>query len=136
MNLRKATRADELFMFVYKNYPETRQYALETMDGIDSLVHAAFWDAHWPEFQMIFLDDPSEPVGAVRIKSDGEIAIWIDRAHWGRGIATFILDKVAEPGKSWARIGAFNIPSMRAFIKAGFAPTCFVSAENYYTFKI
>jgi len=122
MLLRMATKKDEAYMYALKNDPITRLYALATDKEIPAFIHAAFWADHYTEFLMIYLDDPDAPIGAVRTKRDGEVAIWIDAKHRGHGIGPFILEKVGKAGVTWAKIAIANVSSMRAFIKAGFAP--------------
>lgn len=135
MNLRKARTKEEIDMislFEWKNYEETRAFAIKSKRKIKWEDHENFFLDHVDEFEMIYLHDAEAPIGAVRIEGD-EISIWIDRSARRKGIATFILEKVSEVDKSWAKIKIDNIASLRAFINAGFKP---IELRNdYYIFR-
>ena len=126
MQLRKMTMQDADKMLEWKNYPETRQYAIVTHDEIKKEDHYKWLEQNLQYFQVI-----GDQMGAVRIQ-DGEISVWIDREHWSKGIAAYVLEQVCEIGMT-ARIVAGNVASMRAFIRAGFEPVSYY--ENYYIFK-
>jgi RimJ/RimL family protein N-acetyltransferase len=60
-----------------------------------------------------------------RFRSDGrlEVTYWVDRAHWGKGIASaalrILLDETAER-PVYARAASDNLGSLRVLEKAGF----------------
>lgn len=127
----RATRAgdlDELFR-LRQDDTAIRMAAFTADDMAD---RAAF-DTRWARL----LADPS--VRLVTVRADGEIvgdaarwtdpddgpmvAYWIDRAHWGRGIATralrLFLD--TEPRPMRARAAVDNAGSVAVLRKLGFA---------------
>lgn len=62
-------------------------------------------------------------IGSYRIDDEREVTYWIDRAHWGRGIASaalqLLLAEVAER-PMYARAASDNAGSLRVLEKAGF----------------
>lgn len=77
--------------------------------------------------RIILLD--AEPVGFINcFKADGldTVGYWIDRAHWGRGIATralaLMLD-VFEPRPLHAQVAEGNAGSLKILKRAGFEIT-------------
>jgi RimJ/RimL family protein N-acetyltransferase len=126
----RATRAadlDELFRF-RQDAEAVRMAAFVAGDPSD---RAAF-DAHWRKL----LGDPGKIVRTVRadgrivgdlgVWRDGEVQLlgyWIDRAEWGRGIATravrLLLDTVERPLRS--HVAADNAASRAVLEKLGFA---------------
>ncbi len=127
----RATRAadlDELFRF-RTDHEANRMAAFVAKDPTD---RAAF-DAHWARL----LADPAKVLRTVRadgrivgdlgVWRDGELQFlgyWIDRAEWGRGIATravrLLLDTLAErPLRS--HVAADNAASRAVLEKLGFA---------------
>ena len=132
MILRKMTMTDADKMLEWKNYSETRQFAIVAKEEIKKEDHLAWLKDNIQYFQVIELSvETGEPCGAVRIK-DNEISIWIDRKFWGKGVASYILDEVSEVGMT-AKIVEGNVGSMRAFIKADFKPISY--HKNYYIFQ-
>lgn len=149
MILRPMTMADADKMLEWKNYPETRQFAIASHDEIKKEDHYKWLENNLQYFQIIYSSgymgvkrgDPIPPdfisgeiitiYGAIRIQ-DNEISIWIDRKFRDEGIATDIIEYVSQKGMI-AKIVEGNIASMKAFIRAGFEP---VSYQNdYYVFK-
>lgn len=124
------TMADADKMLEWKNYPETRQFAIKSDLMILREDHLKWLEQHVQEFKVI-VSETKNPVGAVRVH-EKEISIWIDRNYWGKGIATKTINTVAEKGH-WARIVDGNVGSFRAFTKAGFYPV--FHAENYYILR-
>lgn len=141
MKLRSLTMADADKLLELKNYKETRQFAIASHAEIKSEDHYKWLQENLQYFQAIV--DGEKMVGAIRIENE-VISIWIDRDFWKRGIATYILQHVAKRGQM-AFIVCDNIASMRAFIRAGFEPTEYVSEKRkdewseltpaYYIFK-
>jgi|SRR5579885_1362921 len=58
-----------------------------------------------------------------RVDGQAEVTYWIDRAHWGKGIATaalqMLLAEIAER-PLYARAASDNLGSLRVLEKAGF----------------
>ena len=62
-------------------------------------------------------------IGSFRIDDELEVTYWVDRAHWGKGIATAALrillaDTAERP--VYARAASDNVGSLRVLEKAGF----------------
>jgi len=131
MNLRPMIMADADFLLALKNYPETRQFAIITHDEIKKEDHLKYLEQNLQHFQIIESGSEMIKYGAIRIQYN-DISIWIARELWGKGIATWILEKVSEKGMT-AKIVNSNIASMRAFINAGFKPVSY--QRNYYIFQ-
>lgn len=119
-------------MFEWKNYPETRQFAIVSHEEIAWKDHLEYFEKNIGYFTLV--TNSAYDIGAIRVK-DGEISIWIDRQFWGQGWATKIIQyatRFTGTGKFTAKIVDGNIGSMRAFISAGFKP---IKRENgYYIF--
>ena len=131
------TMADADKMLEWKNYPETRKFAIASHALIKKADHYKWLEKNIQHFQIIEGIE-KEKMGAVRIENQ-EISIWIDNEYWGKGIASFVLEMIYED-EMFAKIVDGNIASMRAFIKAGFKPytyniTNYRLNSNYYIFK-
>ena len=62
-------------------------------------------------------------IGSFRIDDQPEVTYWVDRTHWGKGIASAALQIVlAETAERpvYARAASDNIASLRVLEKAGF----------------
>ena len=121
--------SDADFMLELKNYPETRQFALISHDEISKENHYKWLPNNLQYFQVLY--SQNHLYGAVRIQ-DNEVSIWINKEYWGKGMASFVLEKVSKKGM-WAKIVPDNISSIRAFINAGFRPVSFNG--KYYIFQ-
>jgi hypothetical protein len=121
------TMADADKMLEWKNYCETRAYAIISQEEISKEAHYAWLEKNLQFFQVI---QDVDMLGAIRIVDD-EISIWIDREHRKKGVAKYIIDKVSYPGMT-AKIANGNVYSFRAFLSAGFRPTRY-SEDGYYT---
>jgi len=149
MTLRPMTMADADLMLEWKNYHETKKFSiLLHHEDIKKEDHYLWLSFHLPYFQIINASVVTKvdingatgitgPAGAIRIQ-DNEISIWVDRNFRGHQIASKALKLVATEGMI-AKIVDGNIPSMRAFINAGFKPIEYVNnsdyRNNYYIFK-
>lgn len=133
MKLRPMTMADADKMLEWKNYPETREFAIVSHLEITRENHLSWLSNHIDQFQTI--QGSNNTIGAIRIV-DNEISIWIDRHFRGSGIASFIIEEVSKPGMI-AKIVPGNIASMRAFINAGYKPISFhyEQPQPYIIFK-
>ena len=128
MKLRPMTMQDAGKMLEWKNYPETRKFAITSHRKISKKNHMAWLPKNIRYFKV--LDWEGIAVGAVRVQNR-EISIWIDRAVWGFGIATEVIKRISKKGYR-AKIVEGNVGSMRAFIKAGYLPKEF--KDDYYVF--
>jgi len=131
------TMDDAEKMLEWKNYPETREFAIKSHDEIKLEDHLKWLEDNSHYFQIIEFNPSSDffkPLigGAIRVQ-DGEISIWIDRAFRRHGAATKAIKIVAESGMT-AKIVDGNVGSLRAFIKAGFLPIEHI--DNYYLMKL
>ena len=104
-----------------------------TMAAYPSKDRASF-DEHWAKI----LRDEAAVARAVEVdgvvvgnigswEQDGqrEVGYWIDRAHWGRGIATAALAALVDelPGRPLhAHVVTTNVGSIRVLEKCGFRP--------------
>lgn len=129
MTLRPMTMDDADFMLELKNDPQTRKFAIVSHDEIKKEDHYKWLENNLQYFQII--ESIYGRTGAVRIQ-DNEISIWVDEQFRGQGVATYILEMVAEL-KMTAKIVEGNISSMKCFIRAGFEPIDY--KENYYIFQ-
>lgn len=131
ITLRQIHDSDLPVFFRHTNDPEALLMAAFTAK--DPADRAAF-DAHWERIR-------ASDVVARTVLADGdvvgnaavygepgerEVTYWIDRAYWGRGIATaalrVLLDEVRER-PLYARAAADNAGSRRVLEKCGFRVT-------------
>jgi RimJ/RimL family protein N-acetyltransferase len=62
-------------------------------------------------------------IGSFRIDDQREVTYWVDRAHWGKGIATAALEILLTETPErpvYARAASDNAASLRVLEKAGF----------------
>jgi RimJ/RimL family protein N-acetyltransferase len=129
VGLRPVTDADLDTLFAQMSDPESvRMAAFTAPDPSD---RSAF-DAHMERV----LSSPSNLHRAVEcdgvlvgsiasfvVEGDTEVTYWIDRAHWGRGIATRALGLLLElvPVRPvFARAASDNLGSLRVLSRCGF----------------
>ena len=129
MKLRPMIMADADKMLEWKNYGETRQFAIATHNNIQREDHLYWLVNHILEFQVILEDD--QVAGAIRIDKE-EVSVWIDREFRGRNLASHAVSAVSKKDFK-AKIVAGNIASMRCFIKCGYYPVEFHG--SYYVFQ-
>ena len=129
--LREVHDSDLPVFFRQMNDPEAlRMAAFTPKDPAD---RDAF-DAHWKRIRAsedvlrtVLVD--GDVVGSAAVygePGEREVTYWIDRTHWGRGIATAALRKlVAEVPERplYARAAADNTGSLRVLSKCGFRVT-------------
>jgi len=127
MYLRPMNMDDASFMLELKNYPETRQFAIQSHDEIKLEDHLKWLEKNIQFFQVI-VNDYKNPVGAIRIQ-DKEVSIWIHQAYRNRMYASLTLKENTGAGMI-AKIVNGNVGSFRAFVRAGFKPVDY--KENYY----
>ncbi|WP_046498467.1 GNAT family N-acetyltransferase [Streptomyces odonnellii] len=129
VGLREVRESDLPLFFVMEQDPEARRMAAFTAE--DPTDRTRF-DAHWARIlasaetvnRTVLAD--GEVAGHAAVygpPGEREVTYWIDRAHWGRGIATAalraLLDLVPERPLG-ARAAADNAGSLRALAKCGF----------------
>ena len=59
------------------------------------------------------------------VEGDAEVTYWIDRRHWGKGVATRALELLLELQTArplYGRAASDNLGSLRVLAKAGFVP--------------
>jgi RimJ/RimL family protein N-acetyltransferase len=126
LRLREVEPGDLPLFFVHQQDPGAAALA-----AFPSRDHAAF-DAHWAKT----LADPANLVRTVVVDDvvagnvcsfmrDGlrEVGYWIDRAFWGRGVATAALAaylRLEQTRPLHAGVATHNAPSLRVLQKCGF----------------
>jgi RimJ/RimL family protein N-acetyltransferase len=78
-------------------------------------------------------------VGSFEFEGRREVGYWIDRASWGRGVATralaaFLSEETVRP--LFAGVVPHNAGSMRVLEKSGFERTGDISADGHVIFKL
>lgn len=129
--LRRVHDSDLPVFFRQMNDPESLEMAAFTPK--DPTDRDAF-DAHWQTMRAssdvlrTILAD-GDVVGSAAVygrPGEREVTYWVDRAYWGRGIATealsALLSEVPER-PLFARAAADNAGSLRVLAKCGFRPT-------------
>ncbi len=126
MTLRPMTMQDADKMLEWKNYPETRAFAIASGAEIKKEDHYKWLEKNIQHFQVMedHFKNRGGRIGALRIQ-DNEISIWVDKEFWNLDYASRAINMVAEIGMT-AKIVVNNIRSIRAFINAGFKPVDFV----------
>jgi RimJ/RimL family protein N-acetyltransferase len=123
------TMADADKMLEWKNYPETRKFAIVSHEEIKREDHLKWLEKNLKYFQII--DSSMDVMGAVRVQNN-EVSIWVDRKYRGKGVAVWAVSRVSKPGMT-AKIVEGNVASMRVFIKCGYLPIEHI--DNYYIFQ-
>lgn len=119
-------------MLEWKNYPETRQFALISHDEISFEDHVQWLEKNIQYFQVIMIN--GQLAGAIRIY-EHEISIWVDRTFWGHGVATQVIIMASYPNLT-AKIVPANIASLKAFLKAKYRLITYVKDPiPYYILK-
>ncbi|GGT34874.1 N-acetyltransferase [Streptomyces kurssanovii] len=129
--LREVQDSDLPVFFRHMSDPESNRMAAFTSE--DPTDRAAF-DAHWARIRasdavIRTIVAEGEVVGHTAVygpPEEREVTYVIDRAHWGRGIATLALRALLEavPARPLhARAAADNAGSLRVLRKCGFVVT-------------
>ncbi|MFI8004226.1 GNAT family N-acetyltransferase [Streptomyces sp. NPDC086010] len=132
VTLREVRDGDLPLFFGFMSDPEAvRMAAFTSADPSDR----AMFDSHWQRIRaadtviMRTVLADGAVVGSAGVygpPDEREVTFWIDRAHWGRGLATAalraLLDAVPERPLR-ARASADNAGSLRVLQKCGFAVT-------------
>ncbi|PVD07893.1 GNAT family N-acetyltransferase [Streptomyces sp. CS147] len=133
VSLRAVEDADLPLFFAWMSDPDaTRVAAFTPKDPTD---RAAF-DAHWARIRsgsggVVMRTAVADGVvvghvGAYGEVGDRQVTYWIDRAHWGRGLATAALRAFLDETPTrplHARAAADNLGSRRVLEKCGFVVT-------------
>ncbi|MEU5636989.1 GNAT family N-acetyltransferase [Streptomyces rishiriensis] len=129
--LRRVHDSDLPVFFRQMNDPESLEMAAFTPK--DPADRDAF-DAHWQRIRAssdvlrTILAD-GDVVGSAAVygqPGEREVTYWVDRAYWGRGIATQALAALLSEVRErplFARAAADNTGSLRVLAKCGFRPT-------------
>jgi hypothetical protein len=112
------TMEDADRMLIWKNYPETRRFALATKVKIKPADHYRWLSDNLSSFRIILHRE--NVCGAIRVRNQ-EVSIWLDRACRGKGLAVAAIKKVSKRGYT-ARIARGNVPSMICFVRCGYWP--------------
>jgi len=79
-------------------------------------------------------------LGSFDFESRREVGYWIDRAFWGRGVATRALERFLLEAETrrplFAGVIAHNAGSMRVLEKCGFARTGEISEDGHLIFRL
>ncbi|MFF3998268.1 GNAT family N-acetyltransferase [Streptomyces cyaneofuscatus] len=131
--LRPVEDGDLPLFFAWTSDPAATRVAAFTSE--DPTDRAAF-DAHWARIRAgsggavmrtVVADGVVVGhVGAYGEPGDRHVTYWVDRAHWGRGLATaalraFLRETPTRPLHAWA--AADNLGSRRVLEKCGFVVT-------------
>lgn len=129
IRLRPLGDADLDAIFGWESDPEG--VALAAFTRADPSDRAAF-DAHYlriradPANLLLLIEEDGQLVGSIAsftIEQEREVSYWIDRAHWGRGIATAALRVFLERERErplHARAAARNAGSAAVLERNGF----------------
>ncbi|MFF7391041.1 GNAT family N-acetyltransferase [Streptomyces scabiei] len=132
ISLREVRDSDLPLFWEHWSDPEARRIAAFT--GAYQYDRALF-DSHWaklradPEVLNRTVVADGEVVGNAAVygpPDEREVTYWIDRAHWGRGIATAALTALIalDPTRPlYAHAAADNTGSVRVLQKCGFVVT-------------
>lgn len=131
VTLREVRPQDLDFFFTLMQDPEAGRMAAFTAE--DPTDRAAF-DAHWARIlpsgdvnRTVLVDGVAAGHAAVYgPPGEREVTYWIDRAHWGRGVATAALRQLLAlvPQRPlYARAAADNAGSLRVLATCGFTVT-------------
>ena len=78
-------------------------------------------------------------IGSFDFQGRREVGYWIDRAFWGRGVATRALAALLQQETTrplFAGVISHNVGSMRVLEKCGFARTGEVSEDGHLIFRL
>ncbi len=129
IELRALRKDDDVAVFEMMREAEAVRMAAFTADDPDDRAAFDEWMARHrrsPDVTMYAVTDAGAFVGTIAaftIGPDREVSYWIDRAAWGRGIATEALRILAsrEPVRPlYARVATANAASIAVLAKAGF----------------
>ncbi|MGW7052025.1 GNAT family N-acetyltransferase [Streptomyces sp. NPDC054887] len=130
VTLREVLPDDLGLFYAHFQDPEAKRMAAF---GPAGPVDRARFDAHWErniaEYVVRTVLADGEVAGSACVygePGDLQVTYWIDRAHWGRGVATAALGALLEvvgERPLFARAAADNAGSLRVLEKCGFTVT-------------
>ncbi|WNZ07926.1 GNAT family N-acetyltransferase [Streptomyces sp. 11x1] len=132
ISLREVRDSDLPFFWSHARDPEAQRIAAFTGEYHSD---RELFDGHWakiranPDILARTVVAGGEVVGNAAVygpPDEREVTYWIDRAHWGRGIATAALAALIalDPTRPlYARAAADNTGSVRVLQKCGFVVT-------------
>ncbi|MGX1884067.1 GNAT family N-acetyltransferase [Streptomyces sp. NPDC055287] len=130
VTLREVRPGDlDLFFTQFQDPEAKRMAAFGPADPVDRARFDAHWKRNIAEYVVRTVLADGEAVGSVCVygePGDLQVTYWIDRAHWGRGVATAALRELLElvPERPlFARAAADNSGSVRVLEKCGFTVT-------------
>ncbi|QQQ79772.1 GNAT family N-acetyltransferase [Saccharothrix sp. 6-C] len=129
VELREVTAADVLAFFEHQRDPEAvRMAAFTSADPSDRAAFLVRWarilaDESAVARTVVFDGDVVGHVGSSTRLGGPEVTCWIDREHWGKGLATaalelFLAEQPLRP--LYARTAVDNLGSLRVLAKCGF----------------
>ncbi|WP_367128196.1 GNAT family N-acetyltransferase [Saccharothrix sp. HUAS TT1] len=129
VELHEVTAADVLVFFEHQRDPEAvRMAAFTSADPSDREAFLVRWarilaDGSVVARTVVFRGEVVGHVSRYFQSGEPEVTYWIDRAHWGRGLATAALGSflAAESLRPlYARAAVDNVGSLRVLAKCGF----------------
>ena len=129
VELREVTAADVLLFFEHQRDPEAvRMAAFTSEDPSDRAAFLVRWarilaDDSVVARTVVFDGDVVGHVAGFAWFGEPEVTYWIDREHWGKGLATAALELLLrdEPRRPlFARAAVDNLGSLRVLEKCGF----------------
>jgi RimJ/RimL family protein N-acetyltransferase len=129
VELREVTAADVLVFFEHQRDPEAvRMAAFTSADPSDRAAFLVRWarilaDDSVVTRTVVFDGEVVGHVGGFTRFGGPEVTFWIDREHWGKGLATaaLLLFLRTEPRRPlYARAAVDNLGSLRVLEKCGF----------------
>lgn len=141
-SLREARDDDLDALFAHQADPEAAAMAdFPSRDRAAFLTHLAGIRAD-PEVRYRVIEADGVVVGNIGsfyAHGGREVGYWIDRAHWGRGIATravglLLAEEPIRPLQ--AGVVPHNIASQRVLAKAGFVPDGVDESDGYLLFRL
>ncbi|MFD1145594.1 GNAT family N-acetyltransferase [Saccharothrix hoggarensis] len=129
VELREVTAADVLVFFEHQRDPEAvRMAAFTSADPDDRAAFLVRWarilaDESTVTRTVVFDGQVVGHIGRFTQFGEPEVTYWIDREHWGKGLATaalrlFLDDDPVRP--LFARTAVDNVGSLRVLAKCGF----------------
>ena len=136
MILRRATLEDADRLLAWRNDRETRRYSSRT--EVDRETHGAWIRRMLHDsdglHRLFIAEEEAIPIGTIRLDvATGEVHLIVAPEVRGRGCAALMLRLVVEQAtqaglaRLWGRIHLGNLPSRRAFFKAGFEETAVIA---------
>lgn len=142
--LRRAILTDAVLFYLLRRDAETRRFLPDFTLPLDLNVHFDWFAANVSAREYYVAEEamtvdaisglmgvsvPVRPVGILRVDPDEITGVRRDFVSVivmpdlrGKGVGTTMLRQLNQGATFWARIHSLNVPSIRAFEKAGFVP--------------